>query len=134
PVFGSIILAGVILKLGGYGIIKISFIVGDRIFSYSFCIIVGRSVGGLILSGVCFVQSDIKILVAYSSVVHMRIVLAGLLTLRDSGLHGAIYIIVGHGFCSSGLFCILGLTYNRTLTRSLYLNKGIISILPSCRL
>nr|YP_009251211.1 NADH dehydrogenase subunit 4 [Bactericera cockerelli]ANA07532.1 NADH dehydrogenase subunit 4 [Bactericera cockerelli] len=134
PVFGSMILAGVMLKLGGYGIIKISFIMGDMIFLYSFYIIVGSIVGGLILSGVCFVQSDMKMLVAYSSVVHMSIVLAGLLTLRDSGLYGAIYMMVGHGFCSSGLFCILGLTYNRTLTRSLYLNKGIMSILPSCSL
>lgn len=132
--FGSIVLAGVILKLGGYGVIRVSLYLGDRIYYYSFYIIVIRILGGVILRGVCFVQRDIKILVAYSSVVHMSIVLSGLLTLREVGLYGAIYIIIGHGLCSSGLFCVLGLTYNRTLTRSIYLNKGVIVVLPSCRL
>lgn len=134
PVFGSIILAGVMLKLGGYGVIKISFIIGDVVYIYSFYVVVGSVIGGLILSGVCFIQSDIKMLVAYSSVVHMRIVLSGLLTLREVGLYGSIYIIIGHGLCSSGLFCVLGLNYNRSLRRRIYLNKGIIILIPSCRL
>nr|YP_009048856.1 NADH dehydrogenase subunit 4 [Paratrioza sinica]AID54945.1 NADH dehydrogenase subunit 4 [Paratrioza sinica] len=134
PMFGSMVLAGVMLKLGGYGVISVSLYLGDSIYYYSFYIIVISILGGVILSGVCFVQSDMKMLVAYSSVVHMSIVLSGLLTLREVGLYGAIYMMIGHGLCSSGLFCVLGLTYNRTLTRSMYLNKGVMVVLPSCSL
>lgn len=130
PVYGSIILAGVILKLGGYGIIKLSFIMGDFLFKYSSRILIFSILGGLILTGICFVQTDIKVLIAYSSIVHMRVVLRGVLTIKIRGLIGRIYLIVGHGLCSSGLFCVLGLIYNRSLTRSLYLNKGIINIIP----
>lgn len=134
PVFGSIILAGVILKLGGYGVFKLSFIVGDFLFSNSKRLIVFRVLGGIIFSGICFIQSDLKLLIAYSSVVHISIVLSGILTIHEIGLTGAIIIMVGHGFCSSGLFYILGLTYNRTLTRSLLINKGFILVIPICRL
>lgn len=134
PVFGSIILAGVILKLGGYGIVKISFVIGDLVYFNSYYIIILSVLGGLILRGICFTQRDIKILVAYSSIVHIRVVLSGLLTLRETGINGGIYLIIGHGLCSSGLFCILGMTYDRTLSRRLYLNKGIIILIPSCSL
>lgn len=134
PVYGSIILAGVMLKLGGYGIIKLSFIIGDFLYKYSSGILIFSILGGLILTGVCFVQTDIKILIAYSSIVHMRVVLRGILTIKIRGLIGSVYLMVGHGLCSSGLFCVLGLVYNRSLTRSLYLNKGIINIIPIRRL
>jgi len=132
PVFGSIILAGVILKLGGFGIFKISLIIGDCFMNFSLVLIVIRVIGGLILRGICFIQSDIKILVAYSSVVHISLVLSGLFTLKELGLNGGIFIIVGHGFCSSGLFCVLGLTYKRSLTRRIILNKGFLSVIPVC--
>nr|YP_009500761.1 NADH dehydrogenase subunit 4 [Trioza urticae]AWU49105.1 NADH dehydrogenase subunit 4 [Trioza urticae] len=134
PVFGSMILAGVMLKLGGYGIVKISFVMGDLVYFNSYYIIILSVLGGLILSGICFTQSDMKMLVAYSSIVHMSVVLSGLLTLRETGINGGIYLMIGHGLCSSGLFCILGMTYDRTLSRSLYLNKGIMMLMPSCSL
>nr|QWT29510.1 NADH dehydrogenase subunit 4 [Cyamophila willieti] len=134
PVFGSMILAGVMLKLGGYGIFKVSLMIGDFIFKNSQTLIVFSVLGGLIFSGVCFVQSDMKLLIAYSSIVHMSIVLSGLLTMRELGLNGSLMMMVGHGFCSSGLFCVLGLTYNRTMTRSIIMNKGFILIIPICSL
>lgn len=134
PVFGSIILAGVILKLGGYGIFKLSLIIGDFLFQNSKSLIVFSVLGGLIFRCVCFIQSDLKLLIAYSSIVHMSIVLSGLMRIHELGLVGAIIIIVGHGFCSSGLFCVLGLTYNRSITRRIIINKGFITIIPICSL
>nr|YP_009501978.1 NADH dehydrogenase subunit 4 [Russelliana solanicola]AWU49059.1 NADH dehydrogenase subunit 4 [Russelliana solanicola] len=134
PVFGSMILAGIMLKLGGYGLIKMSFLWGDLLFQHSSMIIVVSLIGGTLLSGVCFMQSDMKMLIAYSSIVHMSLVISGLFSMTELALWGSILIMMGHGFCSSGLFCVLGLTYNRTLSRSVYLNKGIISLMPICSL
>nr|YP_009500748.1 NADH dehydrogenase subunit 4 [Paracarsidara gigantea]AWU49007.1 NADH dehydrogenase subunit 4 [Paracarsidara gigantea] len=130
PVYGSMILAGVMLKLGGYGIIKVSFFLGDFLYKYCKLLVVYSVVGGFLLSLICFMQSDMKMLVAYSSIVHMSLVLSGLLTLKSIGLSGAIFMMIGHGLCSSGLFCVLGFTYNRTHTRSIFFNKGLIFIMP----
>nr|YP_009501874.1 NADH dehydrogenase subunit 4 [Aacanthocnema dobsoni]AWU48794.1 NADH dehydrogenase subunit 4 [Aacanthocnema dobsoni] len=130
PVFGSMILAGIMLKLGGYGIIKVSFLIGDYMYSYINIMLIFSILGGVYLSCMCFVQSDMKMLVAYSSIVHMSIVLSGLFTFREMGLNGSIYLMVGHGFCSSGLFYLLGLNYNRSYTRSIYLNKGGLLLIP----
>uniref|UniRef100_A0A8D8VTP1 NADH-ubiquinone oxidoreductase chain 4 n=1 Tax=Cacopsylla melanoneura TaxID=428564 RepID=A0A8D8VTP1_9HEMI len=120
------------LKLGGYGVFKLSLILGDFLFKNAGILIVFSIMGGIIFRGICFVQSDLKLLIAYSSIVHIRIVLSGMLTIHNLGLGGAVIMIVGHGFCSSGLFCILGLTYNRTITRRIIINKGFISIIPIC--
>nr|AWU48994.1 NADH dehydrogenase subunit 4 [Mesohomotoma hibisci] len=130
PVYGSMILAGVMLKLGGYGIVKISFLLGDYLFYYCKKLIVFSIVGGLILSLLCFMQSDMKMLVAYSSIVHMSLILSGLLTFKEIGLTGSVIMMIGHGLCSSGLFMLVGFTFNRTHTRSIFLNKGLISFMP----
>nr|YP_009500683.1 NADH dehydrogenase subunit 4 [Allocarsidara bakeri]AWU48826.1 NADH dehydrogenase subunit 4 [Allocarsidara bakeri] len=130
PVFGSMILAGVMLKLGGYGLIKVSYLLGDFIYLYCKVFIIYSIFGGIILSFICFMQADMKLLVAYSSIVHMSLVLSSLLTLKEIGLKGSIFMMIGHGLCSSGLFCVLGYTYNRTHTRSIFFNKGLISISP----
>nr|YP_010600877.1 NADH dehydrogenase subunit 4 [Cacopsylla jukyungi]WAL33207.1 NADH dehydrogenase subunit 4 [Cacopsylla jukyungi] len=132
PVFGSMILAGVMLKLGGYGVFKLSLVIGDFMFKNSKILIVFSVLGGVLLSAICFVQSDLKLLIAYSSIVHMSIVLSGLLTMHNSGLVGGLLMMVGHGFCSSGLFCVLGMTYSRTMSRSIIMNSGFISIIPIC--
>nr|ATI24699.1 NADH dehydrogenase subunit 4 [Rhinocola aceris] len=126
PVYGSMILAGVMLKLGGYGIFRVILINDDTFIFDSIGLISFSLVGGVILSFICFVQSDMKMLIAYSSIVHMSLVLSGLFTLCSSGLTGVLSMMVGHGFCSSGLFCLLGVFYSRIHSRSLYINKGLI--------
>nr|YP_009500709.1 NADH dehydrogenase subunit 4 [Diclidophlebia paucipunctata]AWU48891.1 NADH dehydrogenase subunit 4 [Diclidophlebia paucipunctata] len=130
PVFGSMILAGIMLKLGGYGLVKISSLLTDIFLVYNWFIVVFSVMGGVILSLLCFVQVDMKLLIAYSSIVHMSAVLSNILILKESGLMGSIYMMVGHGFCSSGLFYIMGVSYSRTMSRSFFINKGFLTLVP----
>lgn len=133
PVAGSIILAGVLLKLGGYGIIR--FIPLRENFDLIKTSIIWLSVwGGLLVRLTCLTQIDIKALVAYSSVVHIRTCIAALFTINEFGLKATVIIIIAHGLCSSGLFYIVGLMYDRTGSRRLTINKGFINLIPSIRI
>nr|APX39360.1 NADH dehydrogenase subunit 4 [Psylliodes thlaspis] len=131
PVSGSMILAGVMLKLGGYGLLRLMVMFQLFMNDWNMLIIVISMLGGFIISLVCMRQSDMKSLIAYSSVSHMGLALAGLMTLNYWGLWGALVMMLAHGLCSSGLFCLANLMYERTLSRSLYLNKGLLNLLPS---
>nr|QWV61774.1 NADH dehydrogenase subunit 4 [Agonoscena pistaciae] len=127
PVYGSMILAGIMLKLGGYGMIQVIYKFNDKFIFNCNILIVYSLLGGIFLSLICFMQSDMKMLIAYSSVVHMSLVLSGILTLRETGLLGSLCVMVGHGFCSSGLFYLLGIYYSRVHSRSFYINQGLLS-------
>jgi NADH-ubiquinone oxidoreductase chain 4 len=86
--------------------------------------------GGVITSLICIRQSDIKSLIAYSSIGHMGLILASIITGSKLGLQARLSIILAHGLSSSAIFCIANITYNITITRSIVLTKGLLSIIP----
>jgi len=130
PVAGSIILAGVLLKLGGYGLIRVLPIFSSFNKDISWVWLRIRVVGGVIVRIICLRQVDIKALIAYSSVAHIGLVLCGLVVSGWWGFNGALTVIIGHGLCSSGLFCLANIVYERTGRRSLLVRKGLLNFMP----
>nr|YP_004021124.1 NADH dehydrogenase subunit 4 [Micadina phluctainoides]BAJ24525.1 NADH dehydrogenase subunit 4 [Micadina phluctainoides] len=134
PVSGSMILAGVLLKLGGYGLFRVFSLLLLSGLSYNYIWLSVSLVGGLFISLVCLRQSDIKSLIAYSSVIHMGLVLGGLLSFNYWGVYGSLILMIAHGLCSSGLFCLSNIVYERLGSRSLFIIKGLINLMPSMSL
>nr|UFR82911.1 NADH dehydrogenase subunit 4 [Protaetia speciosa jousselini] len=130
PVAGSMILAGVMLKMGGYGLMRLMSIFLSVGMKINIIFIIISMVGGFLVSLICLRQSDMKSLIAYSSVAHMGLVLSGIMTMSYWGMCGALVMMVAHGLCSSGLFCLANISYERLLSRSLFLNKGLLNLMP----
>nr|YP_009512707.1 NADH dehydrogenase subunit 4 [Omiodes indicata]AXJ93425.1 NADH dehydrogenase subunit 4 [Omiodes indicata] len=134
PVSGSMILAGIMLKLGGYGLIRVMILLQEVGLKYNIIWISISLVGGFYISLKCFCQVDIKSLIAYSSVAHMSMVIGGIMTMNYWGFIGSYILMIGHGLCSSGMFCLANINYERLHSRSLYINKGMMNFMPSMSL
>nr|YP_010478259.1 NADH dehydrogenase subunit 4 [Nesophrosyne haleakala]UVI59703.1 NADH dehydrogenase subunit 4 [Nesophrosyne haleakala] len=131
PVSGSMILAGLMLKIGGYGLIRVMTIYEYLFIQYSYIWFTFSIVGSFLMALICLVQGDMKCLIAYSSVSHMGMVIMGMMTMSVWGLLGSYMLMLGHGFCSSGLFYMANMLYSRTMSRSFYLNSGLMIYIPS---
>nr|ALO64570.1 NADH dehydrogenase subunit 4 [Andrena dorsata] len=131
PVFGSMVLASILLKLGTYGMLRFLMIFYLNTVLLSKYILIFSVMGGIFIGCVCLRQIDMKVLVAYSSVVHMSLLLGGMFTLLKLGMVGSYVLMISHGLCSSGLFYLVNVFYAQTNSRLMLVNKGLLICMPS---
>jgi NADH-quinone oxidoreductase subunit M len=131
PTAGSVILAGILLKLGGYGFIRISLPMLPEA-SHEFApLVFALSVIAIIFTSLtAMMQTDIKKLIAYSSVAHMGFVTLGLFTLNEQGIQGALFLMISHGIVSGALFLCVGVVYDRMHTREIAAYGGLVKRMP----
>nr|YP_009025122.1 NADH dehydrogenase subunit 4 [Saurida microlepis]AHN95669.1 NADH dehydrogenase subunit 4 [Saurida microlepis] len=130
PVAGSMVLAAVLLKLGGYGMIRIMTIL-EPLSTHLCYPFITLALWGIIMTGsICLRQTDLKSLIAYSSVSHMGLVAAGILIQTPWGFTGALILMIAHGLASSALFCLANTNYERTHSRTMLLARGLQTVLP----
>ncbi|MFA6989319.1 MAG: NuoM family protein [Candidatus Gastranaerophilaceae bacterium] len=127
----SMILAGILLKMGGYGLIRLNLQILPDIFKLFAPIMIILGIINIIYAAfIAFAQKDLKKLIAYSSISHMGIVLLGLGALNVSGITGAVFQMVAHGIISAGLFMMVGVIYLRSHTREISKLSGLTDIMP----
>jgi len=131
PTAGSVILAGILLKMGGYGFIRFSLPMFPDASLYFAPLVFALSVIAIIYTSlVALVQEDMKKLIAYSSVAHMGFVTMGLFAMTEQGVQGAIFQMVSHGLVSGALFLCVGVVYDRMHTREIAAYGGLVERMP----
>ena len=131
PTAGSVILAGVLLKLGTYGFIRFSFPLFPEACFYFAPFVYAMSVVGIVYTSFTAIrQSDFKRIIAYTSVAHMNLVMIGLFSFNVIGLEGSILQSLSHGFVASALFLIIGVVYDRHHTRMVKYYGGLVHTMP----
>ena len=131
PTAGSVILAGVLLKMGGYGFIRFSLPMFPEASAQLAWLVWGLSMVAVVYTSlVALVQSDMKKLIAYSSVAHMAIVTVGLFAFNQAGIEGAMMVMLGHGLVAGALFLCVGVIYDRLHTREIVRYGGLSINMP----
>ncbi len=131
PTAGSVILAGVLLKMGGYGFIRFLLPMFPEGTAHWFWLVMGLSMIAVVYASlIALVQSDMKRLIAYSSVAHMAFVTIGLLAFNRQGLEGAMLVMLSHGLVSGALFLCVGVVYDRMHTREINRYGGLADTMP----
>ena len=131
PTAGSVILAGVLLKMGGYGFIRFSLpMFPEASAQFAWFIFILSMIAVVVTSLIALVQHDMKKLIAYSSVAHMAIVTVGLFAFNVQGLEGAMMVMLGHGLVSGALFLCVGVIYDRLHTREIDRYGGLSINMP----
>nr|YP_010950094.1 NADH dehydrogenase subunit 4 [Radulinus boleoides]WMI35998.1 NADH dehydrogenase subunit 4 [Radulinus boleoides] len=130
PVAGSMILAAVLLKLGGYGMMRMVVMLEPLTKELSYPFIIFALWGVIMTGSICLRQTDLKSLIAYSSVSHMGLVVGGILIQTPWGFSGALILMIAHGLASSALFCLANTSYERTHSRTMLLARGLQMVLP----
>nr|WP_246168424.1 NADH-quinone oxidoreductase subunit M [Wolbachia endosymbiont of Ctenocephalides felis wCfeT] len=131
PTSGSVILAGLLIKMGGYGFLRFSIpMLPLASLYFSNFVVVLSAIAVIYASLVAFAQDDIKKLIAYSSIAHMGIVTAGLFSLNEEGVLGAAFQMISHGLISAALFLCVGMMYTRAGTLEIAKYFGIVNTMP----
>nr|AQZ26101.1 NADH dehydrogenase subunit 4 [Semelidae sp. STW-2017] len=131
PLSGSMMLAGILLKLGIYGVCRVTWSVGTPPNSFIIFVLSLSLWGGVVCSLLCLCFHDVKSVIAYSSIAHMALSLGGIFSFNNLGWMGGVCMAIAHGVCSPCLFSLANYTYMGTGSRSILLCKGLLKSMPS---
>jgi NADH:ubiquinone oxidoreductase subunit 4 (subunit M) len=131
PTAGSVILAGLLLKLGGYAIIRVLLVIFSKATAFFLPLTDTLAIVSIIYASLTTIrQIDMKKIIAYSSIAHMNLVVLGLFSGNIQGVSGSIFLMVAHAVVSSGLFFLIGILYDKYGTRIIYYYGGLVQTMP----